>query len=74
MLVWVWCIRRCGLARFERIFEFMDRHEGKIVRMPAYIRAELKAHRDLVGLAMADVGAPLQRIVWCADAEGGEKE
>ena len=50
----------------------MEKNRGCWARIPPRVRREFKAVRDLLGLLVADVGAPIGSIAWCSDAEGGE--
>ena len=54
------------------MFEFCAANEGKVADIPKRVRVELKFIRDVLGLIVADCGAPLRRGVWCADAEEGD--
>lgn len=71
VVAWLFCTRRISLARLEYVFAFVQESRGKWKVIPKRVRREFKGIRDLVGLILADVGAPLSKVVWACDAEGG---
>ena len=56
------------------MFDRVDKNRGQRKTIPRPTRKEFRAIRDLVGLLVGDVGAPLGNVAWSSDAEGVEND
>ena len=74
--VWIWAalLRRDALSIPQHIFRFLEQFPKQRVAWWKSARRECRAMGAVVPMLFADVGAPLQPLMWATDAQGADSE